>query len=558
MDEITFNYCGFNSSKDLSLIVNDIKRSVAPEITENVQDVPGMIGKINLGNSYGQLIFNIDVTIMADSEEDRVKKMHDLASLMMMTGSEEYPMVFSDDDQYTYYGHFSAISTPERISQNSNWAKFTLTFSCSDPKGYGKYEQYDMTQNPTLIMPNGNAECYPIFTCLPKKNVTKIAITDENGTYVYLGTEVDPDTGDSPIDKEPLVLHDQCNTLAPWTAVTQSNLTFTLDNGVIEGSMTSSTASIRVGKTSDGYADFGAPYAGKWHGPCRLQWLPNQYGDYRLRVGMYNRQYYPRARGKCEIYLLDSNGVKIGYISLKDKGNSEEVLLKVHLFYGSNEKVLYDSYGTIKRGKSTEKTIKLGAGTKKVKSKGKTTTVQQWRTVKLDEDTSKSTYTDFYGTIQLEKIGNKFTVTVMKFDDNSNPIWSKPVTTTWTDNNKIYTQQLAGIAFYTAKYDIDEDRANPIKRYQNNSMALCDVRVWNIIDGGNGASSSPTVIARAGDEIKINCEDRTVYKNGDIFMKNLFIGSQFPTMTGGMSKTFAFEPDLPDADWYYEYRPTTQ
>jgi phage-related protein len=64
-------------------------------------------------------------------------------------------------------------------------------------------------------------------------------------------------------------------------------------------------------------------------------------------------------------------------------------------------------------------------------------------------------------------------------------------------------------------------------------MALCDVKVWSILNGGNGASSVPVTIARSGDEIKINCEDRTVYKNGDIFMKNLYIGSEFPTMEGG-------------------------
>jgi hypothetical protein len=60
-----------------------------------------------------------------------------------------------------------------------------------------------MTKNPITIFPDGTGECYPVFTCLPKKDVTKIAITDENGTYVYLGSDVDPDSGDSSIDNEP-------------------------------------------------------------------------------------------------------------------------------------------------------------------------------------------------------------------------------------------------------------------------------------------------------------------------------------------------------------------
>jgi hypothetical protein len=358
--------------------------------------------------------------LRAKDSSERAQKIHELTDLVMTLGNGEYPMIFSNDSEYTYYGHFRAISTPERVNRTSNWASCTLTFACSDPKGYGEYQQQDMTQNPIKIYPAGNGECYPVFTCMPKKDVTKIAITDENGTYVYLGADVDPDTGDAPIDKEPLVLHDECNTLATWTEITNNTLTFALDNGVIGGTMQSTSAAIKVGSVND-YADFGSAVSGKWHGPCRLQWLPNSYSDYRIKVGMYNRQYNPRARGKSEVYLIDSNGARIAHISLKDNGNSEEVIDKNRLKNGPSEKSVYDSYGKINKGKTNSKTVKLGAGTKKVTSKGKTKTVQKWKTVKLDEDTSTSIYTDFYGFIQLEKIGNKFKVEIMKMDDNSNP-----------------------------------------------------------------------------------------------------------------------------------------
>lgn len=558
MNILTFNFCEVDAVTDLDIIVNDIKKPVTPTITENIQDVPGMVGKVFLGNSYGQKIFDILITIKANNSTERTKKVNELTDLVMTFGSGEYPMIFSNDPGNTFYGHFTNITTPERISPTSSWATCTLTFACSDPKGYGNYKQQDMMTNPITITPEGTGECYPIFTCLPKKDVTKIAVTDEDGTYVYVGSEVDPDTGETPVDKEPLVLHDVCNTLATWTLVTQSNLTWTLDNGVISGNMGTTPSALRVGTDSNGYADYGPAVEGKWHGPCRLQWLPSSYNDYRVKIGISNYQYYARSRAKSEIYLVDSNGLKIGYISIKDKGNSEEVMVKVRLFKGASERALYDSYGKIKNGKRKFKTVKLGTGTKKIKEKGKTKTVQQWRTVKLDEDTSTSTYTDFYGYVTLEKIGNKFKVEIMKLNSDNNPAWSKPITVKWTDSNNTYSQDLAGIAFYTAKYDIDEDRANPIQRYRNNGTALYDVKVWNILDGGNGGvGASPVVIARKGEEVKLNCEDRTIYKNGDIFMKNLFIGSQFPIMEGGALKSFAFEPDLKDADWYLEYRPTT-
>jgi predicted phage tail component-like protein len=99
---------------NLSLIVNDIRRNVTPTITENTQNIPGMVGELFLGNSYGKRIFDIDVTLMAESEEDKARKIHDLANIVMTFGDGEYPMIFSNDSEYTYYGHFSAISTPER------------------------------------------------------------------------------------------------------------------------------------------------------------------------------------------------------------------------------------------------------------------------------------------------------------------------------------------------------------------------------------------------------------------------------------------------------------
>ncbi|MFE5430280.1 distal tail protein Dit [Peribacillus simplex] len=557
-EEITFNYCGFNSRDDLFLIIDEINRNITPEISENVQEIPGMVGQLFQGNSYGQKVLDLEVVIRADSERDRVQKYHALSTLIMQTGDDEYPMIFSDEAEYTYYGHFSAVSKPERISKTSHWAKFTLTFSCSDPKGYGEYKSADMTSNPIEISPSGTAECYPIFTCLPKKDVTKIAITDDDGNYVYLGADVDPDTGDSPINKEPLVLHDPCNTLATWTEITKSNLTFTIENGIPSGQMRSTANAIKVALDSNGVSNFGpATNDSKWHGPVRQQWLPNAYGDFRLLVRMHNYQYYPRARGKCEVYLLDEDGARFGKIMLKDVGNSEEVAVQFQIGTSSNFKEIYAGKGKVTKRKKITKTIKLGAGTKKVTSKGKTKTVQQWKTVKLDEDSSTSTFTDFYGYLRLQKIGNKYQVYILKLDSNSNPLWDKPIIVNWTDtNNKFSNKKLAGIAFYTGKMDIAEDAANPKKAYKHNNMALTDVKVWNIIDGGNNSTKAPTVIAHKGDEIKINAEDRTVYKNGAPFMEKLYIGSKFPTLQGEVDKTFAFEPDLDEADWYYEYRPT--
>ncbi|WP_310360085.1 distal tail protein Dit [Neobacillus drentensis] len=544
---LTFNFCGVDAVDDLGLIVNSIKRPVTPEITENTQDVPGMVGKIFLGNSYGQKFFQIDITLLEASSEELIEKISQLTDLVMTFGDREYPMIFSDNSAYVYYGHFTSVTTPVRVGSS---ATCTLTFACSDPKGYGEYESRDITINPLTITPNGTADCYPIFTCIPKNDVKKIAVADEEGNYVFIGADVDPDTGDTPIDLEPLVLHDECNTLAYWTTVTTP--TFPVENGVVKGTMGSYPSTIRPN-------DFGSKTPGKWHGPLSLRWLPGAYDDFRIRVRLINIQSYYRAEGKIELYLLNSNGERIGKFMLKDnRTNNKVVYAQVQLGTSGNSKDLYNSPGTIKAGKTVKLTIKVKNGTKTITSAGKKKTEQLWKTITLDEDMDTSSFTNFYGYLELQKIGNKYRVEILKQNYNGNPGWSKPIVIPWTDtNNKFSQNQLAGIALYCAKADITEDTVDPVVNYKNNELAACDIQVWNIINGGND-STKPVVIARNGDEIKINCEDHTVYKNGAYFMEKLYIGSEFLTMKGGIQRTFAFEPGLDEADWYMEVRPTTQ
>jgi predicted phage tail component-like protein len=561
MSEVTFNFCGVDSKRDLSLIVNNVNRPVTPEITENVQSVPGMLGSIFQTNSYGQKVITVDVTLKADDSRDRTQKYQALSHLFIQLGSNEFPLIFSDESEYTYYAHVSNVGQPQRLMPGSSWVTFTITFSCSDPKAYGEYQNIPLHSNPATILPKGEAECYPIFTCMPNKDVTKIAITDQNGVYVYVGSDVDPDSQDSPVDNEPLILRDFCNDLGPWTQVTSSNLTFQLENGAIEGSFRTTPSSIRVG-TVNGKDDFGNHVEGKWHGPLMQRFLTSSLDDYRVRVRFWTSQSYARANGKIELYLLDSNGARIGKIALKDAANSYDVQAQIELGDNTNHEWLYWDDGTVKKGKSSSVTMKVKDKLVKVKlpgvmgSKPMTRTVQTWKTVTREGNTSTSTYSDFYGYLEVQKIGNKYRIEIMKLNSSGNPAWSKPIVKTWTDSQNKYANALAGVALYIGKYDIAEDVQSPPVSYANNVMECSDISIWEIVNGGNGSTTAPVTIARAGDELKINCEDRTIYKNGVPFMKNLQIGSDFPSMMGGIPKTFAFEPSLSDASWYYEYRPT--
>ncbi|WEG14158.1 phage tail family protein [Pullulanibacillus sp. KACC 23026] len=548
---MTFNFCGMDSYQDLKLIVNDIRIPLAGTLTENVQEIPGMVGNLFQGVSISSKPIEIDATLIADSDRDRMMKAYTLADLFLQYTDDEYPMIFSPISEYTYYGHFTNLPALQRIAQNETSGALTLLFTCSDPKAYGEQQEIQITNNPFTVTPNGTTDCYPIFTCLPHADVTKIAVTDQDGNYAYVGSEVDPDTGGTAIDNEPQILHDYCNDLSPWQTITQSNLTFNLENGKIGGSMRSVVDVFKVGLTSDGKDDYGSNVSGHWHGPVIQRWLPQACNDYRIRARMKNAQFYPRAQGKIELYLLDANGKRIGKIMLKDNGSSEEVYAQAQIGDTTDYHTLYYGAGTVKKGASKKLKIK-----NETNPKGKTKTAQKWKTITETESFSTDTFTNFYGYIEIQKIGNKYRFEIMKLNDDVNPAWSKPITGTWTDNTNHYGSALAGIALYVAKYDIKEDQVTPVVNYQNNTLDLCDVTVNNIINGGNSASSTTPTIAKDGDEIKINCEDHNLYKNGAFFNDKLYIGSNFPVMVGGVEQTFAFEPDLDSADWYVSYRPT--
>ncbi|MDQ7860622.1 hypothetical protein RCO48_04665 [Peribacillus frigoritolerans] len=97
----------------------------------------------------------------------------------------------------------------------------------------------------------------------------------------------------------------------------------------------------------------------------------------------------------------------------------------------------------------------------------------------------------------------------------------------------------------------------PKKAYKHNNIALTDVKVWNIIDGGNNSTKAPTVIAHKGDEIKINAEDRTVYKKWCTLYGEFIYRFKFPNFAREHSKKHSLlNRTLGEADWYSEYRPT--
>lgn len=415
-----------------------------------------------------------------------------------------------------------------------------------------------------------NETSYPIFTLVCPAELTKIAITAaDSDDYFYMGSEIDEDAPHEVVNNLPRRLWDQCNTLANWTSFSTSyTAPFKIENGVINpGGAIESTADAIRPKLVNGHYQYGTNLTkGKWNGPGAMHiTLPGSYEDFILTGRFQIRNYDPRSTGKIELYGLDQNQNRMAKLMLKDNSNSKRVYAQVQLGDHGSTKELYYSIGKVtKKGKTTSKKIKYYRNGKKktikYKSKGKTKTKIDYVTKSLKTSTSESLFTNFYGEIKLTKIGHKYTAEITKM--GSHP-WKTPVIKSWTDTDGKYDDhKLSGLAIYFAKFPITEDLVVPAVSYREDAVELDDIKVVEVINGGNDEVTNPTPIVQVGDEIKFDTSNGMVYKNGKPFNS---IGGHLIKAPGSnlqglglgnaVDKTYSFYPSVSEASWLVDHRP---
>ncbi|ODJ62188.1 distal tail protein Dit [Brochothrix thermosphacta] len=562
MSEIKFNYCGFDSYKELGLITNDTHRSITAEFKEQTTEIAGMLGDLYEGTSLGSKKIEIDVTLVSNTEEERVYTLRELSNLITQTtDGDEYPLIFSDEPDVTWWVHPIGISEPTRIAKNSSSVSFTMSFSCSEGVGYQTKEEIQLTKETTTYTPKGNTTTHPVLTLTTESDLSKIGVANGD-EYVYLGAGFDVENQDAPVNLKPRILNDPCNSLAPWTKISTPTLTFNIENGKLatDADMASTPSAIKIGDKS-GKPFFGTNPSGigkgAWYGPIRQQMLSKECDDWQVtaRFNMENKT--PRAKNKMELYLLDKQGMRIGKIMVKDSDYSLENTIDLQIGYASESgrfKAVYNSdrdgqgkvtsKNNLKPKKISFKTIAKVTDKKKKIKKGDVIS----KAMTVEQSNSKNVFTDFYGNLILKKEGNKYTATVEKLD--SKGLVSKKYSKTFTDSANKFNNKLAGVALFLAKWDIKEDTSNPVVVYTPNYMSLCDVKVYDILGKEN------QIVAQPGDEIIIDCENNVVYRNGIRYLENVAIGSQFFSAEAKQENVVTVYPE-PDAKnkWELSYVP---
>ncbi|WP_252192282.1 distal tail protein Dit [Secundilactobacillus kimchicus] len=603
---------GFNSFKDLEILMGQVSKPLAPAMTESYQDVPARYGGVYLGTSYGERQFDIPITIMAANRAEYNRKITNLTNALINTeydANTQYPLRFNDNPDVMYYGHFTEIPTPTFISEGVQDCQTTLTFMLADPRGFGPTQTIKVVNNDQQLLPDGDMLTSPVIHIIPKTPLYYLGY-ETLDKYVAVGYNVD--NGNTITDAngvttqmnahQKLQVDDPCTSLATWFESSPDTQQVKPYRGEVDGKLTATESSIMVGKDKNGHYNWGTKGKHKdFYGPVAIHnGLPKVAPYWKTSVRLHHvkqtGKHNSRAMGKVEAYCLDNDGQIRARMGIEDPSTGRMPLAYIQL--GTNFKSGSGKYKTIffNRGNSKQQTnldttkVKIAMKkekkkvTVKTKSGGKTKSKAKKPTSKTKAKTTTKyvttyknvysynntdAYSNFWGEFTLEHFRksdgnggykNMFTASIVEWNlktglpydatDTAHTVMSKTV----TDDGK-YSFAMANLAVFFGKHDISEDLAKPVVAYRTAFETLTSYKQW-ASDGVDDPDDIPHVIANAGEEVIIDCADKNVTVNGRSLNKYVSWLSTFPGLTGGVPQTLHFAPDPANADIYIEYKPT--
>ena len=218
------NYVGIDLHEYMTIL--NVNRPLMPPRTNFIKDIPGVHGKHYTGYKYDEKIIELECLINADSAEERVEIIREIAFLLDVNCPKR--LIISDEPNKYCYAVPSGDIEIEKVKYNSS---FTLTFICYDPMTYSLEDDFFVGNGGKIRINNaGTIESYPKVNVSFYKDAHFLQCSNHEGKTVLIGAPPKVDNTKTPHD--PVILKDHCESLSDWSSV--GNV---VDNAIVNGNI---------------------------------------------------------------------------------------------------------------------------------------------------------------------------------------------------------------------------------------------------------------------------------------------------------------------------------
>lgn len=534
-------YAGMELSK--YFYIQRVARSILPPREISLLNVPARHGSYFTGARYGVRKIDIELTVLATTPDQYMQTLRFLAFCLDIEEPSE--LIISDEADKFHYAILSGET--DMTNELMTVGRGTLSFICPDPFAYSLETK---TINPVsrkfTFKNEGTTTTFPKFTVNFQNEATFVSFISPDGV-ILIGNPSEPDQIVLP--KTQYMLNDSMKITSGWAAHSA------LDEGRLnDGSV--------VVKDTDGIAaaSYGTGTAGSntWHGPAIRKDLSELVQDFTVKVRLDfssqdgNSSLDGDQKGRLEIYLFNQSGGKIGKLVMRDsyknyENNIPEIYIGNSTFLEKESKLpagkkvkqkLYKTYtvlkGDIETGpvpsvaamitwQTIAKKHKMSATELATLNKMRTTdTLKAGKKLQVyDKTITKTvypehvgTYNDFYGEFTLSRVGTKWYAEVSRMDGNQKK--KNTIKKTFYDKDGKYTTaNLSYIVIHFAQWEnepvVQKMRVTNLQVIKHNLDTVIDV----------------PVLFEAGDELEVDLSDSSVYLNGDPFMQEVDVASNF-------------------------------
>lgn len=594
MERDEFELAGLNSWTDLKVKMGDVILPIAPQMSEQVVDIPAKFGNMYLGTDYTSKQIEIPVTIMArENQQLYLDITKGLASFLVSDrpdrNGQEYDLRFGFDPDVYYRGHVSQISKPTLFNKGVWDAQLTITFTLSDPRGFGPAETIPLQLGHNNVSIKGTAMSDPIIQ-MQAKDTLHYAGATINGEDLATGPE-DVDEQNQAETKWVQVVNDDmgdrtrswstdADAIAPITTAGTYSASGQFGRGKTPTTMTVNTKRVKVNGKDKWHYDFGPNHKGYWHGPMgRYKGLSKSLTDFQFDVRLHHKTYSGkhngRAMGDVEFLGLDSNGKSFIRCAIKSLkwGQPPYVLLQVGRpgtkFEKSDDHItLYHGSGVgVSKKKDWAYTVpmtKAVKGKKKIKIKVKRkrgkSRKPRVKTKTITYDKKKATYakvhnyqqtsclSDGWVDFHVERVNGEWAFSIVQMDLKTGKAYvdgRKHLVLTKNHftaqarkcKDRGYNTALGGFGVCMFKYDISEDFANPVIDYKRNYLSITNLVVYEHNEVPYEVTH-PTEIAHRGDCIEFNCETDQIRGGSRNSQLRPTFSTSFPKLVPGTNSIY--------------------